>query len=77
MKAHQANCHSDLSVLGDLPPLPYIKPIGYDKAFRQGVKNSFEDELADIVLRAASLCGRLGIDLEAHLIAKILFNSTR
>ena len=34
-------------------------------------------ELADVVIRVADLCGRLGINLEAELIRKMEYNKTR
>lgn len=49
----------------------------YDICFLLNYKDTFEDELADIVLRTASLCGYLGIDLEHHVEAKMTFNSRR
>lgn len=41
------------------------------------IKDSFEDELADAVIRIADLAGWLGIDLEAHIQAKMAYNRTR
>jgi NTP pyrophosphatase (non-canonical NTP hydrolase) len=45
--------------------------------FENYIKNSFEDELADVVIRIMDLCGYLKIDLEAHILAKMQYNSTR
>jgi len=33
------------------------------RAFRQAVKDTFEDELADVVIRCLDLCGHLGVDV--------------
>ena len=52
-------------------------PLGFLDAFQDDIKESFEDELADIVIRVMDLCGAAGIDLENHIIAKIRFNKTR
>lgn len=41
------------------------------------VKDTLEDELADAAIRIADLAGYLGIDLEAHVIAKMAYNETR
>ena len=41
------------------------------------VKDTLEDELADVVLRVTDLCGLLGIDLETHIKAKMRYNATR
>lgn len=57
-------------------------PKGYDKAdmiscFESGIKDTVEDELADAIIRIADMAGYMGIDLEAHVIAKMRYNSTR
>jgi NTP pyrophosphatase (non-canonical NTP hydrolase) len=41
------------------------------------VKNSFGDELADVVIRVMDMCAFKGIDLEWHIIQKIRYNKTR
>jgi len=45
--------------------------------FENHVKNSFEDEIADTVIRLFDLCGGLGIDLETHILLKINYNKLR
>ena len=45
--------------------------------FESHVKNSFEDEIADTVIRLFDLCGGLGIDLETHILLKINYNKLR
>ena len=40
-------------------------------------KDTFEDELADTVIRIFDLCGGLGIDLEKQMIWKTTFNKRR
>lgn len=47
------------------------------KCFKRDIKDTFEDELADAVIRIADLAGYLKIDLEAHVKAKMRFNATR
>ena len=46
-------------------------------SFHEHIKDSFEDEMADIVIRVFSLCGHLGIDLERHIELKMQFNEGR
>lgn len=41
------------------------------------VKGTFEEEIADIVIRVFDLCGYKGIDLQAHIEAKMRYNSLR
>jgi NTP pyrophosphatase (non-canonical NTP hydrolase) len=45
--------------------------------FEDTVKNTFEDELADIMIRVMDLAAYRGIDLESHIKAKMRYNSTR
>lgn len=41
------------------------------------VKGTFEEEMADIVIRVMDLCAFKNIDLEAHIKAKMRYNSLR
>lgn len=53
----------------------------YDDIFKLGfeedVKNTFEDELADVVIRVLDLCAFKGIDIESHIKAKMRYNAMR
>jgi len=49
----------------------------YDDAFLIHIKDTFEDELADTVIRIADMCGYLGIDLAKHIELKMRYNATR
>lgn len=40
-------------------------------------KDTFEDELADVVIRVADLCGKLNIDLEWQIQKKLEYNKSR
>ena len=45
--------------------------------FERDIKDTFEDELADAVIRIADMCGYLGIDIEKHIILKMKYNESR
>ena len=49
----------------------------WENWFRAEVKNTFEDELADIVIRVMDLAAFKGINLEEHISMKMRFNATR
>ena len=49
----------------------------FKKEFKNSVKNTFEDELADIMIRVMDLAAFKGIDLEAHIKAKMRYNASR
>jgi len=41
------------------------------------VKDSFEDEMADSIIRILDLCGGLDIDIDWHIAAKMKYNDSR
>lgn len=45
--------------------------------FRVEIKDTFEDEIADAVIRLMDMCAGLGINLEWHIYQKVKYNSTR
>lgn len=52
---------------------------GYEftEAYDDFIKGSFEEEMSDIVIRVMDMCAFKGIDLEAHIKAKMRYNSLR
>lgn len=54
-----------------------IKDNDFKKAFLVNVKDTFEDELADVCIRIFDLAQKMDIDLESHIRAKMRYNSTR
>jgi len=49
----------------------------YEEYFPETIKDTFEDELADIMIRVMDLAAYKNIDLEAHIKAKMRYNSLR
>lgn len=49
----------------------------FKQYFQEFVKDSFEDELADIMIRVMDLAAYKGIDLEKHIALKMRYNSMR
>ncbi|UZQ52729.1 nucleotide pyrophosphohydrolase [Clostridium kluyveri] len=47
------------------------------EALRKGDMENFGEELADVVIRTADLCGGLNIDLESEIKKKMEKNKTR
>lgn len=45
--------------------------------FEKHVKNSFEDELGDIILRVLDYCKENSIDIQTHILLKMEYNSMR
>lgn len=51
--------------------------VEFENIFRNQVKDTFEDELADVAIRLFDLVGEMGIDIEKHMLLKMEYNSTR
>ena len=47
------------------------------ESFKAYIKDSFEDEIADAIIRLLDLCGGLQIDIERHIQLKVAYNETR
>ena len=47
------------------------------EALRKNNMDNFKEELADVVIRTADLCGGLNIDLESEIIKKMQKNKSR
>ena len=41
------------------------------------VKDTFEDEIADTIIRLLDLCAYMNIDIEKHISLKLAYNKTR
>ena len=46
-------------------------------SFEMNLKDTFEDEIADTVIRILDMCEGLGIDIETHIKLKMEYNKTR
>lgn len=51
--------------------------IKFEKIFKIYIKDTFEDEIADAVIRCLDMSAHLGFDLEAHILAKMRYNTLR
>ena len=49
----------------------------FKESFTENVKDTFEDELADVMIRVMDLAAFKGVDLEQHIKAKMRYNSLR
>lgn len=52
-------------------------PEEFQKAYVDNVKGTFEEELADIVIRCLDMAAFKGIDIESHVAAKMRYNTLR
>ncbi len=49
----------------------------FPEYFRSLVKDTVQDEIADAIIRLLDLSGYMGIDIDAHVAAKLAYNATR
>ena len=55
----------------------WVKDEDFKASFEQNVKDTFQDELADIMIRVMDLAAFKGVDLESHIKAKMRYNALR
>lgn len=58
------------------PTPEYINGV-YKQLFEERIKDTFEDEICDAIIRLLDLAEGRGIDIEAHIKAKMTFNKSR
>lgn len=49
----------------------------FEDAFKKNIKDTFEDEIADVAIRLLDLIGKMDIDIEKHISLKMQYNATR
>lgn len=84
-EADRKNRHADFKKFGDTYELEMSdfagtfpnRPPAYKTAFEEGIKDTFEDEIADAFLRLMDLCGAMNIDIEKHIRMKAEYNKLR
>ena len=54
-----------------------ISDANFVSEFEENIKDTFEDEIADAVIRIFDLCGYLNIDLDRHVLMKLKYNESR
>jgi NTP pyrophosphatase (non-canonical NTP hydrolase) len=68
-------CNMDLPQSNVL--MGWTDDVDFQKDYKDKVKGSFEEEMADIVIRVMDMCAFKEIDLEYHIKAKMRYNSSR
>jgi NTP pyrophosphatase (non-canonical NTP hydrolase) len=75
MEAHRKGKYSDW--IGYQEAMEGTAPMTEQEAFEHCIKDSFEDEIADAVIRLLDLAAGLNINLEKQMEAKLAYNRTR
>lgn len=55
----------------------WINDSDFKKDFETISKDTFEDEIADSIIRLLDLVGKMDIDIEYHIAQKMRYNETR
>jgi NTP pyrophosphatase (non-canonical NTP hydrolase) len=76
LEADRKNKHADLSAFNNREDERQTD-IEFQVDFQELIKDTFEDEMADIVIRVLDLCTLKGIDIENHIKLKMQYNSMR
>ena len=74
LEADRNNKYANVNMLG---VNGWVSDDDFVKSYILNVKGTFEEEMADIVIRVFDLCAFKQIDLEQHIRAKMRFNSKR
>jgi NTP pyrophosphatase (non-canonical NTP hydrolase) len=51
--------------------------LNFSLVFKNHVKDTMEDEVADAIIRLLDFCGARGIDIDWHIKNKLRYNATR
>jgi NTP pyrophosphatase (non-canonical NTP hydrolase) len=51
--------------------------VKFQDAFKHNIKDTYEDEIADAIIRLLDHCGYKGIDIEFHVQQKLKYNKSR
>jgi len=77
LEADRKNLHADLATFEFSFQNSDYSDEGYVSNFKDYIKDTFEDEIADAFIRLGDLCAGLDIDIEKHIRLKMDFNRTR
>ena len=73
----EISTHDELNAIGNRLMMIVGEVAEEQEGLRHNNKANFKEELADVVIRLADLCGGLNIDLEAEIIKKMKINADR
>ena len=74
LEADRKEKHQFASIKG---VIGWKSSVDFKHYFEEHTKDTFEDELADTIIRILDLCGMKKIDIESHIEAKMRYNEMR
>jgi len=76
-EALEADRHNQYAKLGLFEILHHSNPDRFREIFEMWIKNSVEDEIADLIIRALDYCGSKKVDIQKHVDLKLRYNRLR
>lgn len=76
-KSRNANLDKFYFQKDNCPKTKFEETYPFTNAFEYNVKDTFEDEIADTIIRLLDLCVARGIDIEQHINLKLEYNRSR
>lgn len=78
MDAHQCNKFASITLFNrELEVAQKIHDKAFEMAFKIHIKDTFEDEIADAIIRLLDMAAGLNIDIEKHIALKLRYNKSR
>ena len=74
MEAHRKDKFADIELYEHEME---VFPSNPNDNFVNRIKDTFEDEVADALIRILDMCGGYGIDIQFHVENKLKYNATR
>ena len=74
MEAHRKNKFADVVKFNEFTEEGQEE---FEPNFKRYIKDTFEDEIADAIIRLLDLSAGLGIDIASHILHKVKYNTTR
>lgn len=72
LEALRKDCRADITNFDT-----EVSILGFQDAFKAHIKDTFEDEIADALIRILDMCAKYNIDIDFHVKQKMLYNSQR
>ena len=73
LEAHRENRFANIYLFD----LNTKEGVPFEQSFKTNIKDTFEDEIADAIIRFLDMCNALDIDIEKHIELKVKYNQTR
>ena len=77
LEADRNRLHCKLDKSQENVLMGWTSDVDFQKEYKDKVKGSFEEEMADIVIRVLDMCAYKNINLDFHVKAKMRYNSSR